>query len=96
VYDRSHNHVVEHVLHFVDLSNEFPLLMKQYNLSFVVLAEKTIGRHARIEHRVGVENLTLANLRMIEKIYRRDFATFGYASNRSLFSFVKSGNSSRS
>jgi hypothetical protein len=84
VYDKNHRRVVDHVLHFENLLNEFPVLMDQYNLSDVVLAKKSVGRHARNENRVGVENLTLSNLRMIEKIYQRDFETFGYVSNRSL------------
>jgi Sulfotransferase family len=84
VYDRSNRCVVEHVLHFETLSDEFPALMDQYNLSSVVLAAKEMGRHSRNKNRLGVENLTLSNLRIIEKIYQRDFEVFGYASNRSL------------
>jgi hypothetical protein len=84
VYDKNHKRVVDHVLRFENLIDEFPALMDQYNLSDVVLAEKSMGRHARNEKRLGVENLTLSNLRMIEKIYQRDFEAFGYASNRSL------------
>jgi hypothetical protein len=84
VYDKNHRRVVDHVLHFENLHNEFPALMDQYNLSDVVLAKKSVGRRARYNKRLGVENLTLSNLRLIEKIYQRDFEAFGYASNRSL------------
>ncbi|KAL3900842.1 MAG: hypothetical protein SGARI_006163 [Bacillariaceae sp.] len=78
VYD-GHERVIEHVLHFERLHDEFPLLMKEYGLDFIRLPEKGNGP-GRMNHakEIGVANLTLSNVRLIESVYARDFAAFGY------------------
>jgi Sulfotransferase family len=85
--------VIQHVLHFENLHDEFAALMAQYNLSHVVLSNphnnnnnnnKTQQQQSSDSSTrkpislVGVANLTDSTKRLIEKVYARDFAAFGY------------------
>jgi Sulfotransferase family len=82
--------VVDHVLHFESLATEFPALMNDYYAKSSsrrpVLPE--IKDSATIQavlectesHSLGIANLTLQNVRLIEFVYARDFAAFGYKS----------------
>lgn len=75
VYDGYGDRIIAHVLHMESLDKEFPLLMKEYNLSEIVLPTKKIRTS---EKKLGLANLTLENIRAIERYYGRDFAAFGY------------------
>jgi Sulfotransferase family len=81
--------VVHHVLHFEHLQSDFKKLMAAYNLSRTVQlpnpdddekdnnAVVLVARRTRAK-KLNKYNLTLDNIRRIETIYARDFATFGY------------------
>jgi Sulfotransferase family len=95
VYDeqQGQRRVVDHVLHFESLTTEFPALMNGYYANDggqggrrPVLPE--IKDSAKLEallectksRSLGIANLTLQNVRLIEFVYARDFAAFGYKS----------------
>lgn len=74
VYE-GHTKVMHHVLRFENLTAEFNALMELYELS-VRLPEKQV----RVSHdkKLGVYNLTEANIKMIEMVYEQDFLEWGY------------------
>lgn len=70
--------VVDHVLRFESLHEEFPRLMRQYGLERIVLnSGGALGRQ-NFDKVLGVANMTLENIRLVEWVYARDFAAFGY------------------
>jgi Sulfotransferase family len=83
--------IVDVILRFEKLDTEFPALMQRFNLTNVTLLpspsmttttttttrSSSKSRRARIQQ-MGIQNLTLENIRLIELVYARDFAVFGY------------------
>jgi hypothetical protein len=78
--------VIDHVLHFENLHEDFHALMQAYNLTDIVLSPKPkstatdmhdTGRVSQLRT-LGVENLTETTIRLIDHIYARDFLAFGY------------------
>jgi len=75
VYDGT-NRTIHHVIHFERLAEEFPALMKEYGLEDrVILPTRRIRSHKR---EITIANISLENIRRIERYYARDFAAFGY------------------
>lgn len=76
VYDKHNGHrMVEHVLFFENFQTDFSNLMAEYELPLTL--PKTRVR-PKSEKKLGVWNLTLENMLLIEDIYRDDFLEFGY------------------
>jgi hypothetical protein len=67
--------IVEHVLRFEHLREDFSTLMDRYDLP-LELPTKVYRSSAKKE--LGVHNLTSENLLLIENIYWDDFREFGY------------------
>jgi len=72
--------VVQHVLKFEHLAEEFNQLMHDYGMNQVQL---TIDDHdnqviSRDKKKLSVWNLTDANIRLINSVYQKDFVAFGY------------------
>mmetsp|Transcript_25476 Transcript_25476/g.42373 ORF Transcript_25476/g.42373 Transcript_25476/m.42373 type:complete len:370 (-) Transcript_25476:1793-2902(-) len=68
--------VVKHVLRFEHLAEDFHALMKLYNLPLRLPEKKVRKSH---DKQLGVWNMTLANLELIEMLYTDDFLAWGYA-----------------
>jgi hypothetical protein len=64
-----------HIIHFENLEEEFNKLMKEYNLEHIKL-EKTNSRPDNLKFKIDDFSNELINL--INKIYDKDFTTFGY------------------
>jgi hypothetical protein len=67
--------IVDHVLHFERLGQEFHALMNDYQLDIVLPEEKynAGGRHV-----LSTANLTKQSIALINRVYAKDFASFGY------------------
>lgn len=74
VYDDRHRRVIDHVLHFENLTAEFDDLMLRYEIPLRLPAK--MFRHS--EKKLGVSDLTKATLELIEAVYSDDFREFGY------------------
>lgn len=73
--------IVDHVLRYEALAQEFKLLMKLYDLKIQIPPKKESHFVMSIEQsasRLTVADLTVDTLRVINKHYRRDFERFGY------------------
>jgi hypothetical protein len=94
VFDRSQpnetRRVIDHVIHFEQLHEEFPALLALYNLSQMILPKEKIGKFS---HRkpLGVANLTRGTAQLIESVYAKDFEEFGYKMSLSSNSEMVSG-----
>ena len=67
--------VVQHILRFENLKEEFSNLMDRYDLP-LKLPEKPY--RPSDTKKLGIYNLTRQNLEIIEKVYWQDFVEFGY------------------
>ena len=80
-YDYAYNDTgrryVKHVLHNELLSQEFSSLMKAYGLNLTL---PHTGKRSRtgLGAKNGMENLTLSAIELIEVVFEKDFAEFGY------------------
>lgn len=67
--------LVKHVLRFENLAEDFHALMDVYNLPLRLPKKQVRKSH---EKKLGVFNMTLKNLELIEMIYEDDFLEWGY------------------
>jgi hypothetical protein len=74
VYDNT-TQMVDHVLHYERLAQEFHALMKEYQLDIVLPEEK---RNAGGFHFLSSANLTKTSITLINRVYANDFSYFGY------------------
>lgn len=88
---RPPHRLVRHVLKFESLHDDFDTLMRRYgdddigssggnsNPGYLSLTPLPVGRvRQSVDRALGLHNLTLPNLLLIEWAYRRDFDEFGY------------------
>jgi hypothetical protein len=69
--------VVHHVLKFETLRHDFYSLMHEYGLDRLIpLPRETIRKS--LDKKLGLHNLTSANLQLIEQVYAQDFDAFDY------------------
>lgn len=76
VFDHNGQQLVDHVLHFENLDQEFTELMDVYNLPFNITAHTVRNRTAR-----GIltfQDLNLRTIKLINQIYEKDFEIGGY------------------
>jgi len=64
--------IIDHVLHFESLDEEFESLMEMYNMN-VILPKRKERKKV-----LSAKNISIENIRRIEYMYAQDFATFGY------------------
>jgi hypothetical protein len=76
-YNEHGDRMVKHLLHNELLKEEFPLLMKAYGLN-VSLPEQPLKSRAHSGAKLGVDNLTVSTLKLIEAAYEKDFELGGY------------------
>jgi hypothetical protein len=69
--------IVKHVLRFENLTEEYNVLMKEYGLGDLTPLPRQHVRKS-LSKLLGLFNLTLDNMHLIERVYRRDFEEFGY------------------
>ena len=73
IYDCANNKIVQHVLKFENLKDDFEILMKQYNLNFI------LDKHERKSiSKFTVNDLSVDTKLLIQKVYHNDFVKFGY------------------
>jgi len=68
--------LVDHVLRFENLREEFDRLMKLYGLFHISLPEMHTFQSNK---KIGVQDFTNRTRQLIEQVYEEDFATFNYA-----------------
>jgi hypothetical protein len=71
------NKIVTNVLRFENLTEEYNELMKEYGLGDLTPLPREHVRKS-LPKFLGLFNLTLDNLHLIERVYRQDFEEFGY------------------
>jgi hypothetical protein len=71
------NKVVKHVLRFENLTEQYNELMNKYGMENLTPLPRENVRKS-LPKCMGLFNLTLDNLRLIERVYHRDFEEFGY------------------
>lgn len=69
--------IVKHVLKFESLRNDFTSLMLQYGLEHLTPLPNEHVRKS-LPKELGLLNITLDNLPLIERVYKQDFVEFGY------------------
>jgi hypothetical protein len=69
--------LIEHVLRFESLQEDFVALMLEYGLDHLTPLPRELVRKS-LPKQLGMYNLTLSNLQLIERVYRQDFEEFGY------------------
>ena len=69
--------LVKHVLKFENIHKEFNNLMSEYGLHHLIPLPTEHVRKS-VEKQLGLYNLTLENLQLIERIYKKDFEEFDY------------------
>jgi len=70
--------IVDHVLKFETLRQDFHSLMRQYGNGMERLQLPLKDVRPSLEKKLGLYNLTFDNLQLIERIYKEDFEVFGY------------------
>ncbi len=76
IYDKdTSQRIVKHILLYENLQSEFSSLMADYGLP---LALPTSRIRPKGEQKLGVWNLTMQNMMLIEELYQDDFREFGY------------------
>jgi hypothetical protein len=75
VYDDRHRRVIDHVLRFETLQEDFDALVKEYDLP---LELTTLAYRKSAGKELGVHNVTAENLLLIENLCWDDFRAFGY------------------
>jgi len=69
-----------HVLRFENLDEEFSQLMKKYNYSIELRKRINVS-----QKRASIKDLSLETIEYINKVYEKDFTTFGYEMVHSVF-----------
>lgn len=77
VYDAD-GQVVDHVLKFENLQEEFPALMHHYGLEKVQLSTQPVNSGKATRARMNVTDMSAETIRLINEYAREDFELFGY------------------
>merc|ERR1712050_655280 len=76
VYDDKGRRIVEHVVHFENMKEEFDALMKEYDIPVKLPTKKVNTRSTQAKlTREDLEDDTIA---LINDKYKKDFESFGY------------------
>lgn len=78
VFDTEGNQVIDHILRFENLDEDFDALMKLYNLD-IELPKKLNARNST--DLLTVKDLTMETIYVINKVYLMDFVRFSYPMN---------------
>lgn len=80
VWDKDNNQMVDHILRFENLTNEFNSLMIQYNISIELTTSTKVNewKSNGIQSRMTVKNLTNETLDILNEVYKEDFQRFHY------------------
>jgi len=76
VYNKHDKKIVDHVLRFENLTEEFNELMKKYFLNITLGKKTNVGRNSSS---FSVANLTRLTIKMINSVYAEDFKFFNYS-----------------
>lgn len=76
VYNEMGRKILDHVLRFENLSEEFPALMKQYHYEYIQLPEK----HTNLvtDKKLTVNDLDDRTIKLLNRVYELDFLLFDY------------------
>jgi len=75
--------MVDHVLHYESLSQDFQQLMQDYHLNITLPQEKyNHNNHNKNNERLTRRDLTRETVALINEVYRDDFENFGYETER--------------
>ena len=77
VYDMEGNQVIDHILRFEHLNEDFSALMTLYDLPIGLPGKKIHVRNNK-GLKMTVANLTKETIDVINKVYDKDFAPFNY------------------
>jgi len=75
-HNESNSSVVNNILKFETLSEDFKTLMKKYNSNIKLNIH--IGKSTVLENPCTIEWLSSDNIQLINKLYDKDFSFFGY------------------
>ena len=80
VWDKDNNQMVDHILRFENLTNDFNSLMVQYNISIELTTSTKVNawKSNGIQGRMTVKNLTNEYLDILNEVYKEDFQRFHY------------------
>ena len=79
IFDENGNRVVDHVIRYENLDEEFKGLMDQYNMNVTLPQARTNVGHTDDENkRMTVDDLDTRTIQLINAIYARDFELLGY------------------
>jgi hypothetical protein len=77
VFDHSGKQVIQHILKFETLHDDFANLMKKFNLNITIPAKEVrLGR--KYDKKIGVNDLSSDLVLLIEEFYKKDYDFFGY------------------
>jgi hypothetical protein len=86
VYDENGLKVIDHILRYESLSEDFDALMKEYGIPVTLPSKEDSKQIFHTYNRKGVKDakhmtvadLSPANIKLINEVYSRDFEFFGY------------------
>ena len=78
VYDVEGNQVIDHILRFEHLNEDFSALMKLYNLAIELPEKKNARNTTGTTSALTVANLTKDTIKVINWVYKEDFKRFHY------------------
>lgn len=78
VYDENGKRMVNHVLKFEEIQEEFPKLMRQYGLDQKIVLPKEHTNSAHGSGRMTVKDLSRETIKVLNEAYEMDFKLFGY------------------
>jgi len=72
-HDENDNKIINHIIYFENLKNEFDNLMNNFGLNIVldVDTNKSVKKY-------GISDISPKNIKLINKIYHKDFVFFNY------------------
>lgn len=78
IYDENGRKIVDHVLRFENIQEEFPKLMALYGLENKVVLESGGRTNAAENKRLGFQDLDVETVQAINRLYQKDFELLGY------------------
>ena len=81
VFDEEHQRMVDHIIQYERLSEEFNQLMQEYNIPVTLPHQKHNAGTTTGTKRFTKNNLTSETIALINEVYRDDFDNFGYKSS---------------
>lgn len=78
IFDLDGKKIVQHVLKFESLQDDFNTMMSKYGESSLQLGTEHANKSNISDKKLSANDLTDANLLLIQRIYGKDFAVFGY------------------